>query len=98
MPLRLTSDAFEPGGQMPMPHTCEGENVSPPLAFAGVPAAAQSLLLIVDDPDAPNGVFTHWVLYNLSADLRQLEEGFTPNLDDTAGPAQGRNDFGNDRY
>src|SRR5688572_14786035 len=97
MPLRLTSDAFEPGGSMPARHTCEGENVSPPLTFGGVPAAAQSLLLIVDDPDAPNGVFTHWVLYNLSVDLRQLEEGFVPNLD-AAGPAQGRNDFGNDRY
>jgi Raf kinase inhibitor-like YbhB/YbcL family protein len=98
MPLRLTSDAFEPAGPVPARHTCAGENISPALRIAGVPAAARSLMLIVDDPDADNGVFTHWVLYNLPAGLERLEEGFTPNLDDTTGPAQGRNDFGNDIY
>jgi Raf kinase inhibitor-like YbhB/YbcL family protein len=98
MPLRLTSEAFEPAGPMPERHTCEGENVSPPLRIGGVPAAAKSLLLILDDPDAPNGVFTHWVLYNLPPDLAYIEAGFMPDLDNLTGPAQGRNDFGNDRY
>jgi Raf kinase inhibitor-like YbhB/YbcL family protein len=98
MPLRLTSEAFTPGGQIPVRFTCEGENVSPPLRIDGVPAAAKSLMLIVDDPDAPNGVFTHWVLYNLPPGLARLDEGLRPKLDDTNGPAQGRNDFGNDHY
>ena len=98
MPLRLTSDAFKPGSPLPVTHTCEGENVSPGLRFSGVPEAAQSLVLILDDPDAPNGVFAHWVLYNLPADLDQLEPGFAPDFDATDGPAQGRNDFGNTHY
>jgi Raf kinase inhibitor-like YbhB/YbcL family protein len=98
MPLRLFSDALEPGGVIPARHTCEGDNVSPALRFDGVPGAAQSLALIVDDPDALNGVFAHWVLYNLPAELGQIEEGFTPDLDNLDGPAQGRNDFGNDHY
>jgi Raf kinase inhibitor-like YbhB/YbcL family protein len=98
MPLRLSSEAFEPDGMLPARYTCEAENVSPPLRIAGVPKAAQSLALIVDDPDAPNGAFTHWVLYNLPADLDQLAEGFQSNLEDTRGPAEGRNDFGSDSY
>ena len=98
MPLSLFSDVLEPGGVMPARYTCEGENVSPALRLEGVPAAAQSLALIVDDPDAPNGVFAHWVLYNLPAALDLIDEGFAPDLENLDGPAQGRNDFGNDRY
>jgi Raf kinase inhibitor-like YbhB/YbcL family protein len=98
MALRLTSDAFEPAGTIPAHYTCEGENVSPPLRFQGVPAGAKSLALIVDDPSAPNGVFTHWVLYNLPPDLEQLDEGYTPDLDNLNGPAQGRNDIGSNLY
>ena len=98
MALRLSSDAFEAGGTLPARFTCEGENISPPLRIEGVPARAKSLVLIVDDPDAPNGVFTHWVIYNLPSDLARLDEGLATAADGTRGPVQGRNDFGNDRY
>jgi Raf kinase inhibitor-like YbhB/YbcL family protein len=58
--LELTSPAFEHGRSIPRKHTCEGEDVSPPLAWSGVPQGTASLALVVDDPDAPGGTFTHW--------------------------------------
>lgn len=70
MSLTLTSTAFTEGGDIPRRHTCEGENVSPDLAWSGVPEGCQSLVLVIDDPDAPDPqaprmVWDHWVLYNL---------------------------------
>ena len=70
MTLSITSTAFEDGGAMPAVYTCEGDDISPPLSFSGVPEAAQSLVLIVDDPDAPDPkapqtTWVHWVLYNI---------------------------------
>lgn len=72
MSLTLTSTAFTEGSEIPMSHTCDGENISPPLSWAGAPPNAKSLVLIVDDPDAPDPAapertWTHWVLYNLPA-------------------------------
>lgn len=80
MPLTITSSAFSANGEMPLRYTGEGEDVSPPLTFAGVPQNAQSLALIVTDPDAPDPaapqrVVTHWVVYNIPPDTRQLTEG-----------------------
>jgi Raf kinase inhibitor-like YbhB/YbcL family protein len=63
--LTVTSTAFEHEGYIPKKYTCEGENVSPPLNIQGVPKAAKSLVLIMDDPDAPSGVFDHWVVWNI---------------------------------
>jgi Raf kinase inhibitor-like YbhB/YbcL family protein len=79
MALTLTSSAFEPGGAIPSKYTCEGDDVSPPLAFAGVPAGTKSLALIVDDPDvpdpkAPKRVWVHWLVYNLPPDSQGLPE------------------------
>src|SRR4029450_6232457 len=79
MALTLTSSAFEPGGTIPSKYTCEGDDVSPPLAFAGAPAGTKSLALIVDDPDAPDPkapkrVWVHWLVYNLSPDSQGLPE------------------------
>ncbi|MGH6736175.1 MAG: YbhB/YbcL family Raf kinase inhibitor-like protein [Methyloceanibacter sp.] len=79
MPLALTSPAFEPGGKIPSKYTCEDEDISPPLAIAGVPDGAKSLALIVDDPDAPDPkapkrVWAHWIVHNLPADLKSLPE------------------------
>ncbi|MFA5951564.1 MAG: YbhB/YbcL family Raf kinase inhibitor-like protein [Hyphomicrobium sp.] len=79
MPLTLTSPAFKDGGPMPRRFTCEGEDISPPLDWAGLPSGTKSLALIVDDPDAPNPkaprmVYVHWVLYNLPSDLHGLPE------------------------
>src|SRR5512143_4363885 len=70
MPLAVTSTAFQPGGEIPAAHTCEGQDTSPPLAFSGVPAGAKSLALVVDDPDAPDPraprmTWVHWVLHDL---------------------------------
>ena len=80
MKLSLTSSAFADHGSIPRRHTCEGQDVSPPLAWSGVPAQAKSLALIVDDPDAPDPkapqrTWVHWVLYNLAATVTGLAEG-----------------------
>jgi Raf kinase inhibitor-like YbhB/YbcL family protein len=97
MALTLTSSAFAPGGAIPSKYTCEGDDVSPPLAFAGAPAGTKSLALIVDDPDAPDPkapkrVWVHWLVYNLSPDSQGLPE----NASDAglpAGATAGLNDF-----
>ena len=65
--LSIRSAAFEPGQPIPKRHTCDGEDLSPPLAFAGVPAEAKTLALIMDDPDAPPGPWVHWMIYDIPA-------------------------------
>ena len=97
MSLTLTSSAFQHGGLIPMHYTCEGVDVSPPLAWIGVPAGAQSLVLIVDDPDAPDPkapkmTWVHWLLYNLPPASGGLPEGVAAGkLSD--GTLQGVNDW-----
>lgn len=92
--MHLYSPEFLTGNFIPFKYTCDGENHSPPLNWEDPPTETQSFALIVSDPDAPNGTFTHWVLYNLPADLRQLPEK-VPNLATLPdGSKQGRNDFG----
>lgn len=100
MGIRLESPAFPEGGTIPRKHTCDGEDISPPLAWSNVPKAARSFVLIADDPDAPGGTWTHWVLHDLPADVRGLPEGVPPGptvtfaLVGTVYTAkQGRNDF-----
>ena len=73
--LKVTSTAFEQGAAIPLKHTCDGQDLSPPLAWAGVPPGAKSLAVVCDDPDAPAGTWDHWVLYNLPADTPGLPEG-----------------------
>jgi hypothetical protein len=95
--MKLVSSAFEPGGAIAQRHTCEGEDLSPPLAWSGVPAGARSLVLIVDDPDAPDPAapkmtWVHWLLYNLPPATTHLDAGVQPpSL--PAGTLQGRNDW-----
>lgn len=72
--LDLTSTAFLTGETIPMKYTCDGKNVSPSLAWKGVPEGTQSLVLIMDDPDAPIGTWVHWVVFNLPPDTVSLEE------------------------
>lgn len=93
MSLKITSAAFGEGGLIPRKHTCDGQNVSPPLAWAGVPAAAKTLALIADDPDAPGGTWVHWVVYNLPASTVELPEATPPDAEVEGGGRQGRNDF-----
>ncbi|HET9641721.1 MAG TPA: YbhB/YbcL family Raf kinase inhibitor-like protein [Candidatus Paceibacterota bacterium] len=82
-PFAVTSPAFEPGALIPEKYTCDGEQVSPPLRFAGIPGGTQSLALIMDDPDIPAAVkeernidvFDHWVVFNISPDTTDVTEG-----------------------
>ena len=97
MSLKLVSSAFEEGAAIPKKYTCEGQDISPPLAWSGVPQRAKSLVLIVDDPDAPDPkapkmTWVHWVLYNLPANATGLPEGVTIKSLPT-GTMVGRNDW-----
>ena len=97
MGLVLTSAAFAALGAIPTLHTCEGRDVSPPLAWTGVPAAAKSLVLIVDDPDAPDPkapktTWVHWVLYNLPPTAAGLAEGVASSAL-PPGTREGQNDW-----
>jgi hypothetical protein len=80
---------------MPIPakYTCDGANVSPPLAWKGVPAGAKTLALISDDPDAPGGTWVHWVIYNISSAIGEVPEGVKATATVLDGAAQGTNDF-----
>jgi Raf kinase inhibitor-like YbhB/YbcL family protein len=98
MEIKVTSSAFQEGGMIPPKYTCDGEDVSPPLEWDGIPDEAQSIALISDDPDAPMGTWVHWVLYNLPADARGLEEGIPANEVLTNGAKQGTTDFGRVGY
>lgn len=79
--MKITSSVFEDGGIIPPQYTCDGNSrLSPPLSFSDVPEGARSLVLIVDDPDVPKvlmpeGVFDHWVLYNIPPETREIPEG-----------------------
>ena len=79
MALTLTSTAFKPGDNIPSHYTCEGDDISPPLAFGNVPDGTRSLALVIDDPDAPDPkapkhVWAHWLVYNLPPDTKGLPE------------------------
>jgi Raf kinase inhibitor-like YbhB/YbcL family protein len=88
----LSSPAFENGAASPSVHTCDGKNTSPELRWMHVPSEAKSLALIMEDPDAPNGTFTHWVLFNIPASSRGLAQGASDHV------AAGKNDFHEDGY
>ncbi len=94
----LFSTAFENGGFIPERYTCKGENISPPLSWTGIPPEAKSLVLICDDPDAPGGVFNHWLLYNIPPTTTSLPEGIPPLLTLPDGSLQGFNSFGRIGY
>src|SRR6266852_8120616 len=98
MSLQLTTSAFPVQGTIPKKFTCDGPDVSPPLAWSGAPPGTQSFALIVDDPDAPAGTWVHWVLYDLPANMRELSEGVAKQEQLSSGARQGRNDFGKIGY
>lgn len=81
--MELTSIAFENEGRIPIKYTCDGQNISPPLRISAVPSKARSLVLIMDDPDVPknvrkDGMFDHWVVFNIPPDTREIPEGKEP--------------------
>lgn len=77
MSLQLSSDAFTNGQSIPAKYTCIGKNISPALTWTEPPTGTQSFALVVDDPDAPGQTWVHWVLFNIPANTRNLQEGFT---------------------
>ena len=91
--MKLTSTAFGEGGMIPAQYTCNGPDISPPLNWEDVPEQTKSLALIADDPDAPVGTWVHWVLYNLPADSRELQEDLPKTKVLPNGAMQGTNDF-----
>lgn len=86
--LTVTSEAFDDGDSIPTRYTCDGAEVSPPLEWSGVPDGAAELVLVVTDPDAPNGEFVHWVVGGLDPDRGGLDEGEVPDE-----AVEGRNGF-----
>jgi Raf kinase inhibitor-like YbhB/YbcL family protein len=103
MTIHIESPAFPDGGTIPKLYTCDGKDISPPLAWSGVPEAARSLALICEDPDAPRGTWTHWVIFDIPASVKSLGEGVLTNERVTVAagekPAfQGTNDFGKIGY
>ncbi len=98
MAFTIASTAFEEGVSIPVVHTCDGDDISPPLGWDGVPAGTASLALIMEDPDAPSGTFTHWIIYNLPPDSKGLEKIIPIQKSLDNGAIQGKNDFGKIGY
>jgi hypothetical protein len=84
---------FKDNERIPSKYTCDGKNINPPLEFTDVPKNTKSLVLIVDDPDSPSGVFTHWILWNILPGTKSIKENSVPT-----GAEEGTNDFGNVGY
>ena len=89
--LSLTSESFQHSDRIPERHALEGENLSPPLSWSGLPDQAQSIAVICADPDAPSGTFVHWVGWGIDPEAGRLGEG-------ESAPREGRNDFGKTGY
>ena len=90
--MKITSSAFQQGGNIPSKFTCDESDTSPPLQITGIPSNAKTLVLIADDPDAPGGLFTHWLVWNIPAQINSIAEGSAPR------GVHGTNDFGKSGY
>jgi len=95
--MMLASPAFQPGGNIPAEYTCDGSDISPPLSWSGVPAGTQSLVLVIEDPDAPSGIFRHWAAFDIPATASGLAAGYGPGRP-AAQFREARNDFGKKGY
>lgn len=91
--MKISSTAFENGEAIPALYSCDGGDINPPLAFSDIPADAKTLALIVDDPDAPSGLFVHWVVWNIPPTVTGIAEGSVPE-----GVVEGMTDFGKQKY
>jgi Raf kinase inhibitor-like YbhB/YbcL family protein len=96
--IKITSPAFDDGGLIPKKYTCDGGNVLPPLRWDAVPPGTESIAIICEDPDAPSGVWVHWILFNLPAECRELTENLPDDETLPDGTRQGVNDFGSIGY
>jgi Raf kinase inhibitor-like YbhB/YbcL family protein len=90
--MKITSSAFQEGANIPSQFTCDGAGTSPPLQITDIPSEAKSLALIVDDPDAPGGLFTHWTVWNIPPQTSAVGEGSAPK------GMKGTNDFSKSGY
>jgi Raf kinase inhibitor-like YbhB/YbcL family protein len=93
MAIQVTSRAFGEGGMIPTQYTCDGRDISPPLAWTGIPEGTKSLALICDDPDAPMGTWVHWVLFNLPPNAKEIPEAIPSQKSLESGARHGSNDF-----
>lgn len=91
--MRLTSPAFKGHGRIPAQFTCDGDNINPELVIENVPAGTRSLALIMEDPDAPNGLWVHWVLWNIGPRVTKLVEQAEPRE-----AVIGKNSWGHNQY
>jgi len=98
MQIKLSSTAFQDNDLIPAKYTCDGDNVSPPLAWSLIPPNTKSIVLIVDDPDAPSKTWVHWVLYDVPASVTQLAEAINPQPSLPGGGKNGKNDFNKSGY
>ncbi|MEM4260942.1 MAG: YbhB/YbcL family Raf kinase inhibitor-like protein [Candidatus Woesearchaeota archaeon] len=93
MTIELKSNSFKNGGMIPKQFTCDGKNVSPQLSWSKFPEGTKSFALICEDPDAPVGIWVHWVIYNIPHNVNELQEGFPTQKSFPDGIKQGINDF-----
>lgn len=93
MAITITSTAFTEGSMIPQDYTCDGEDISPPLEWSGLPDSTKSLALICDDPDAPMGTWVHWVLFNIPSHIQGLPVHIPPEKIIQNGAKHGINDF-----
>jgi hypothetical protein len=93
MSLRVSTTSFTPGNTIPKKYTCDAQDLSPELSWSGAPASTKAYALIADDPDAPVGTWTHWLLWNIPASVHELQEGVSKNAQLPDGSRQGQNDF-----
>ena len=98
MTLSLSSPVFQEGESIPVKYTCDEQDMSPPLIWDEPTLETQSFALIMDDLDAPGGVFTHWTVFNIPADSRELQEAVPVESQLSSGALQGKNDFGRTGY
>jgi len=96
--MRISTRSFQAGAAIPQKYTCSGEDISPELTWTDIPSGTKALVLIVDDPDAPSGLWTHWLLYDLPPSTTTLPENFPRDRDLPGGGHQGTNDFGKIGY
>jgi Raf kinase inhibitor-like YbhB/YbcL family protein len=93
MTISVSSPVFQEGGMIPSKYTCDGQDISPPLKWVGVPEATKSIALISDDPDAPMGTWVHWVMWNIPPNVHELAEKVPPEPELADGSRQGITDF-----
>jgi Raf kinase inhibitor-like YbhB/YbcL family protein len=94
MSITVTSPAFGPQQLIPSQYTCDGQDISPPLAWKPVPQKTKSIVIICDDPDAPAGIWVHWVCYDIPPSVDTLTEGLPKTDTLSCGGKHGKNDFG----